>query len=192
MLVLAPNFFSSSTSSPFPTMISSMSSSSPIFKKRVSRLCSFQGLFNSVLAFFQFIYDINPTSRIHLSPSLKWIICSNAALKNLCLNAKPGPARRHVDQTDSITPRSVKHRRQVNPVASVKPNRLSSWEAGQCNSVFDSPKMAESTVHPLKTPSNSRHSPLDMPEVSCVTCSPFTIRRMQSSAVADSDAPPMR
>jgi len=48
------------------------------------------------------------------------------------------------------------------------------------------------TYFPLKTPSNSRHSPLDMPEFSCVTCSPFTIRRTQSRAVAERVAPPMR
>ena len=39
---------------------------------------------------------------------------------------------------------------------------------------------------------NSRHSPLLMPEFSCVTASPFSIRRTQSSAVALIVAPPMR
>ncbi len=37
------------------------------------------------------------------------------------------------------------------------------------------------------TPSNSRHSRLLMPESSCVTASPFSIRRRQSTAWRDSD-----
>lgn len=43
-----------------------------------------------------------------------------------------------------------------------------------------------------KTASNSRHSPLDMPEFSCVTSSPASIRRMQSKARDDRVAPPIR
>ena len=45
---------------------------------------------------------------------------------------------------------------------------------------------------PSSTALNSRHSPLDMPELSCETSSPFSIRRTQSSALDDSWAPPMR
>lgn len=45
--------------------------------------------------------------------------------------------------------------------------------------------------HPT-TPSNSRHSPLLMPEFSCVTTSPFSIRRTQSTALEDKVTPPIR
>lgn len=50
---------------------------------------------------------------------------------------------------------------------------------------------AGAAPHPT-TPMNSRHSPLLMPEVSCVTASPFSIRFTQSIALADSVTPPMR
>ena len=39
---------------------------------------------------------------------------------------------------------------------------------------------------------NSRHSPLLMPEVSCVTSSPFSILRTHSKALPERLAPPMR
>ncbi len=52
-------------------------------------------------------------------------------------------------------------------------------------------KIYGGSAHPI-TPSNSRHSPLLMPEVSCVTCSPLSIRRTQSIAFEESVAPPMR
>lgn len=43
-----------------------------------------------------------------------------------------------------------------------------------------------------QTPSNSRHSPFDMPEVSCVTTSPLSRRFSTSTALALSVTPPSR
>ncbi len=45
--------------------------------------------------------------------------------------------------------------------------------------------------HPI-TPSNSRHSPLLIPLVSCVTISPLSIRFTHSTAFADSVTPTIR
>lgn len=44
----------------------------------------------------------------------------------------------------------------------------------------------------FRAASNSRHSPFDMPEVSCVTASPFSMRRMHSIAGPERFTPPMR
>lgn len=44
----------------------------------------------------------------------------------------------------------------------------------------------------LQTPSNSRHSPLDMPDVSCVTTSPFSRRLNTSIAFPLNVVPPSR
>ena len=54
---------------------------------------------------------------------------------------------------------------------------------------FDSD--AESHFHP-QTPSNSRHSPLLMPESSCVTVSPLRRRCKTAIALAESVTPPIR
>ncbi len=57
--------------------------------------------------------------------------------------------------------------------------------------IFVSIKLSH-TFYQLITPINSRHSPLDIPDVSCVTSSPFSIRFTQSNALPDMVAPPRR
>lgn len=51
---------------------------------------------------------------------------------------------------------------------------------------------ARNSPYPSTTAMNSRHSPALMPELSCVTVSPFSIRRMHSSPRSDIVAPPIR
>lgn len=57
------------------------------------------------------------------------------------------------------------------------------------NNIFNDNTVSHLYPH---TPSNSRHSPLLIPEVSCVTVSPFRRRFSTSTAFADSVAPPSR
>ena len=73
---------------------------------------------------------------------------------------------------------------------------LFDWSSAQANwlesrGVSLRPFGRQRTAQP-RTPSNSRHSPLLIPLVSCVTASPFSIRRTQSTAFALNVAPPIR